>query len=284
MKLILSLIFLFFGPLPLMAQVDNPEPPSAEGDTSDDVFGDSSQPIDISAEDGLEWRRDEHLYIARGSAKAIRGKGTAEADILMAFYDDTGKKLQRLVGEGNVVLTSDRTVMTGQHGDYNVPDRFLRLTGDNLSIKTKNETITSSKAIDYWAGEKIVKTRGDTKITQKDTVITSNNSTIYLHKDGSKKGEAYQIESNGNVKITTPKQVATANRLIHNIEKDISVLTGNVLIVEGDRRIRGDRAEIDHKTGISRLLSGGSRVRVNIDPRNPSGSQARPANAAPPTP
>jgi lipopolysaccharide export system protein LptA len=265
---------LLFVPLLLILAGHGFAQSDSSGDSSaadDDVFGNGSLPVDISAEDGLEWRRSEHLYIARGKAKAVRGGGTAEADILMAFYDDTGKNLQRLVGQGNVTLTSGNTVMTGDNGEYDAIERFLRLTGQNLSIKTKNQIITADKSIDYWTAEQIIKTRGNSKIVEKTTIITSNNSTIYLHKDGPKKGDAYQVESNGNVKVVTSKQTATANKLIHNIEKDVTVLLGNVLIVEGDRRIRGEKAEIDHKTGISRILSGGNRVRVNINPNNPSG-------------
>jgi len=34
------------------------------------------QPLEINAEDGIEWRRNEQLYIARGNAEAIRGELT----------------------------------------------------------------------------------------------------------------------------------------------------------------------------------------------------------------
>lgn len=250
--------------------------------SDDDPFGDSSEPTDISAEKGLEWRRSENLYIARGNARAIRGKITADAEILMAFYDQTGKKLQRLVGQNNVVLTSGNTVMTGEFGDYDVIKKFLRLTGQGLSIKTQKDTITASKAIDYWTGDKIIKTRGDSKIISGDTTITSNESTIFLHKDGPNKGKAFQVQSDGNVKVVTSKQIATAQHLVHNVDKDITVLTGNVVILEGDRRVEGPKAEIDHKSGISRIISDGSRVKVNINPKNPTNkSPNQPKPAAP---
>ena len=33
-----------------------------------------NQPLEIDAEEGIEWRRNEQLYIARGNAEAIRGE------------------------------------------------------------------------------------------------------------------------------------------------------------------------------------------------------------------
>ena len=43
-------------------------------------------PIEIEADDGIEWQRANQLYIARGNASARQGTMTVEADELIAFY------------------------------------------------------------------------------------------------------------------------------------------------------------------------------------------------------
>src|SRR5271167_2814340 len=46
----------------------------------------SSGPIAIDADEGIEWRRDEKVYIATGNAKAVRGDVTVTAHRLIAYY------------------------------------------------------------------------------------------------------------------------------------------------------------------------------------------------------
>ena len=43
-------------------------------------------PIQIEADDGIEWQRANQLYAARGNARAEQGGVTVEADELIAFY------------------------------------------------------------------------------------------------------------------------------------------------------------------------------------------------------
>lgn len=257
---------------------------SSSGEGKGGLFGDSSEAIDISADGGLEWRRKEHVYIARGNAKAVRGTSVAEADVLSAYYDTTGNNLQRLLAEGHAKLTSGSTLMTGDRGDYDAVMKVLRMTGGDLKVESGDQTITATTAIDYWPDRNVMNALGNSKIVRRDTTINADQSVFYLRKDAQNKSSVYQIESTGHVTIKTPKQTATAKKLVHNIDRDITVLSGNVQITEGDRQIMGERAEIDHKTGVSRLLSsGGGRVHVNIKPKSQPASPPAPGTNPVPT-
>ncbi len=46
----------------------------------------SDKPIDIQADNGIEWQQTNRVYIARGNARATRGQATVYGDTLMAFY------------------------------------------------------------------------------------------------------------------------------------------------------------------------------------------------------
>ena len=47
-------------------------------------------PIEVTARDGMEWRQNDQLVIARGAARAVRGGVTIDADLLMARYRPRG--------------------------------------------------------------------------------------------------------------------------------------------------------------------------------------------------
>ena len=42
--------------------------------------------IDVTSRDGMEWRQNEQMVIARGDARAVRGTVTVTADVLIARY------------------------------------------------------------------------------------------------------------------------------------------------------------------------------------------------------
>ena len=46
-------------------------------------------PIDVTSRDGMEWRQNEMMVVARGDARAVRGTVTVTADTLIA---DTGRR------------------------------------------------------------------------------------------------------------------------------------------------------------------------------------------------
>ena len=43
-------------------------------------------PVDVTSRDGMEWRQNEMMVVARGDARAVRGNVTVTADVLIARY------------------------------------------------------------------------------------------------------------------------------------------------------------------------------------------------------
>ena len=46
------------------------------------------KPIEIHADQGIEWQSKNKAYIARGNAKAVQGDVSVLADMLTAYYTD----------------------------------------------------------------------------------------------------------------------------------------------------------------------------------------------------
>ena len=51
-------------------------------------FSASDAPVAISADEGIEWNREEKFYVARGNAQAAQGDFFISASELKAFYNE----------------------------------------------------------------------------------------------------------------------------------------------------------------------------------------------------
>ena len=74
-----------------------------------------------------------------------------------------------------------------------------------------------------------------------------------------------------NVSIKTQNEVAFSDKALYNKEREICKLFGNVKLQKGDSVLVGDYAEVNMKTGISKLLPspgstklGGEKVKALI--------------------
>src|SRR3546814_19828938 len=64
--------------------------PSGAHAQSVERLRESDQPLEINANDGIEWNRNDKTYIARGNARAASGDVEVLADVLTAHYRDPG--------------------------------------------------------------------------------------------------------------------------------------------------------------------------------------------------
>jgi lipopolysaccharide export system protein LptA len=246
-------------------------------------FG-GSQPIEISADNGIEWNRDAKSYTARGNAVATQGSSEVHADTLVAY--NNGGQIDHVVADGAVKIISPSQTAYGDHADYSQAKRLLLLTGSALKIENAGETVTARDAFEYWQDQDALVAKGDVVILKSDgTKINGNTVTSYFRKNAtSGKREAFQVKAEGNVRIDTGKEVATCTRAVYDPTTQIAVLTGNVVLTQNKNVFRGARAEIDMAKGISRLLpSPGERVRTTIQPKQKSnqGSQVPSTDAQP---
>ncbi len=253
------------------------------------------RPIEISAENGIEWKRDTRTYTARGNALAQQGDTSIAADTLIAYLDDQDE-LSHWEALGNVRIQTDQSTSYGDHATYQESTRLLVLTGKNLKIVTERQTVTARDQIEYWRDKDVVVAKGAVVVVrpEKNTTIHSDEATAYFRDklddpatpedetgDGS---EIYQIEAEGHVRVDRDERTGTSDHLAYNPETEIAVLTGNVVIHSKDNTYRGGRAELDMKNDISRLLPAqGQRVFTTIKPKDKTndadaGTQPVPVN------
>lgn len=257
---------------------------SASGDTGFDFGG--AQPIEISADNGIEWNRDAKTYTARGNAVATQGSSEVHADTLVATYSGGSNQIDHVVAEGAVKILSPSQTAYGDRADYDQTRRVLVMTGAALKIENSSETVTAKDAFEYWQDQDALVAKGNVLIVKSDgTKINGNQVTSYFRKNPtSGKREAFQVKAEGNVRIDTGKEIATCTRAVYDPTTQIAVLTGNVVLTQNKNVFRGARAELDMAKGISRLLPAeGQRVRTTIQPKQKSnqGSSVPSTSATP---
>ncbi len=232
-------------------------------------------PIQIEADDGIEWQRANQLYVARGNARAQQGTVTVEADELIAFYRPNAageNEIFRIDANGNVRILSDDEVARSDKAVYDIDNGVLVMTGDQIQLDTAQDTIVARDSMEYYETRQLAVARGDALAIRGDRRVRADMLTAHFG-EGGQQAEMERIEALGNVLVSTPTDIVRAEKGEYDPARGIATVTGNVKITRGDTQLNGERAEVNLETGESRLLSSpsGERVRGLFLPRAKTG-------------
>lgn len=225
----------------------------------------SGKPLEIYADQGIEWHKDGNAYIARGNARAVQGEVTIFADVLTAYYSKiagNATRVSRIEAAGHVRIRSPTETAEGDNAVYDVDKAILVLTGRNLKFVTAATKITARDSLEYWEAKQMAVARGNAiaimgdKILRADTLVSYFQKTKAKGKGKGRGSELYRIDAFNNVSVTTPTDIAYGKRGVYNVKTGIATLTGGVKITRGQNQLNGEIAEINMNTGISRILSG----------------------------
>lgn len=228
----------------------------------------SSKPIEIYADNGIEWDQIKKRYVARGNAKAIQGDTTVYADTLTAYYneknDETkGSQIYRIEAAGNVKIVSPNQTVYGDNGVYDAKQKVLVMTGRNLKLVTKDNIVTARDSLEYYDLKSLAVARGNAMLRQRNPVKGKERTVradVLTSQSAPKKagddGKPRRMDAYGNVIITRPGEIALGDRAVYLPGDDTAELWGRVRLTRGQNQFNGDHAIIKFKTGISRLLAG----------------------------
>jgi lipopolysaccharide export system protein LptA len=244
-----------------------------------DLSGAGGGPVEMDATDGIEWRRDENVFIARGNAHVARGDMSVTADSLIAHYrgDPAGKTTVYLVEAiGHVVLVSKDASVTGEHAIYNLDTGSATITGNNLKATSKDQYITARDSLEYWQKEGAVVARGDAVAADPKQRVEADLLTGYFHTDATNAKKLYQVEATGNVNISTQGNIAKAAKAVYNLDSGIAMLEGGVKISRGKNQMNGERAVYNMKTGQAKVTGGKGQVKTLITPGSDTNLMPKP--------
>ena len=226
-------------------------------------------PIEIFAEDGIEWQRGNEVLIARGNARAVRKDISVTADVLRAHYasrSDGATELSRLDAAGGVKIASPSENVTGDSAVYDLEKAILVVAGDRVRFDTGNDRITANQQMEYWERKQMAVARGHAVGIHDGKRIRAEVLVAFLRPDQQGKSRVFRVQAYDNVVIQTETDTVRANEGTYNVDSGIATLIGNVRITRGENQLAGDRAEIDLNTGISKLF-GGDGVRGLLVPK-----------------
>jgi lipopolysaccharide export system protein LptA len=214
-------------------------------------------PIEITADGGIEWNRAAKTYVARGAAQARRGDLSVSADTLTAHYRekaDGGSEIYQLEAAGHVRLASQSTVVTGERAVYDVAARKMTVTGEGLKLETPTDVLTARDRLEYSDRTREASAHGAVTVVRDEQRLEAEHVLATLAPGSAGDLAVTKVEADGNVRIATPREFVRADRGTYDVEKQFAVLTGGVKVTQDQNQLNGEYAEVDLKSGVSRLL------------------------------
>lgn len=220
-------------------------------------FAQDAAPLEISAAHSLEWDRVAKTYTARQKARARQDDLDVTADVLTAHYGDTGGStdIRRIVARGHVVLSSPPYKAYGAEAVYTLQNEHAVLTGGDLRLETPREKLTAQDRIEFFGLEERLTATGGATAVQGENTLKADTISGYFKEDAQGKLALERMEADKNVVITTAKETVHGDHGIYHVLQEQAVLTGAVKIYQGENWLEGTRAEVDLKTGISKLFA-----------------------------
>ena len=223
-------------------------------------------PVEVTSSDGIEWRQDEQVVIARGNARAVRDGVTLDGERLLARYrpragqaapatpqaapsaamggavSGSSSEIWRLEAEGNVHITSQDEKAQGERAVYDMDRAVMVMTGGNLQLTNPDNTITARDSLEYWPQRRMAVARGNAVVVTKDGRRIASDVLV-----------AYFLDQGGPAPAATPRRgggnVPGSGSRIDRVE-----VFGNVEIRTTAEVVRGDRGVYSPVTAMARLL------------------------------
>ena len=182
-----------------------------------------------------------------------------------------------IVAEGDVRIAGPDRRATGQRGTYDVDEKLLMLTGKPV-FESGEERITAERSLEYSRSRGFAVARGKAVAVRNDRTLKAETLTATFEPDGEDGDRVSRIEAVENVVFTSPNEVLRADRAIYDVAAERLSLEGSVQIIQGRNRLTGQAADIDLKSGVSRLQGGPGGVKGTFVPNTvslPDGERER---------
>jgi len=203
--------------------------------------------------------------------------------VALGDSDTAGNEIYRVEAEGNVHIYTPTDHAEGDRGTYDLDQAVLVMTGRHLKLTTPNDVLTARDDLEYWAQKHMAVARGEAVVVTKDGRRLAADTLVAYTSEGqpnaaappqatkaaaqsppakapddpiAASGKLQKVEAFGNVSVRTATETVTGDRAVYIPDTGIARLGGNVRITRGQNQLNGAEAEVNLKTGVSRLISG----------------------------
>ncbi len=277
-------------------------------------------PIDVTSDNGIEYRQAEQVVIARGNARAVRGDVTVTADRLTARFrrkggaagtpsptagPDTGNnEIYRLEADGNVHIFTATDLAVSDHAIYDIDQAVLLLTGGAMKITTPQQIMTARDTMEYWSQKHMAVGRGLAVVITSDGRRVAGDTLVGYTAPPPPAGSApvakpvatavkpgvsamaggklQRVEAFGNVEVRTVTETFRGARAVYVADSEIARLAGNVRVTRGQSQLNGDEAVVNMRTGIYTMTKApGGRVQGLVVPNDATVPATKPVTKKP---
>ena len=223
----------------------------------------SDEPIEIFADEGIEWHKNKNKYVAIGNAKAISGTLSLKSERIEAFYDEKendGMNIREVRAKKNVVVEDNKMrIVGGDYAEYITNKDYFLIKGKKITLTSESNILKSKEKLEFWRSKNIAIATGKAEATKnsdkkEDEFTVLAEKLVWYLKESEKKTTVKKMLGFRNVSIKTNNEVAFSDKAIYNNETEICKLFGNVKLQRGESFLLGEYAEVDLKSGISKLL------------------------------
>jgi len=224
--------------------------------------GSPNAPLEIYADNGIEWQQNQQIIIAQGNATAKRAGVSVNADELRAYYNDKSENgvqqqtdIHRLEAIGNVKIISETETATGDKAVYDLKRAIMVLSGKRPQLVTPQDVISADDTLEYWEERAQAVARGNATAVREGRKIKADVLVSLFSKNKQGQSEINRVNAFGNVVITTKSEHITADKGVYNVKSAVATLTGSVKINRNGNLLNGCSATVNLKTNVSRLKS-----------------------------
>ncbi len=223
----------------------------------------SDKPIEIFADEGIEWHKNKNKYVAIGNAKAVSGSLSLKSDRIEAFYNEKekdGMNIKEVRAKKNVVVEDNKMkIIGGDYAEYKTQKDYFLIQGKRIVLTSESNVLKSKEKLEFWRSKNIAIATGKAEAkknspNKEDEFTVLADKLVWYLKDSEKKTTVKKMLGFKNVSIKTNNEVAFSDKAIYNNETEICKLFGNVKLQRGESFLLGEYAEVDLKSGISKLL------------------------------
>ena len=213
------------------------------------------QQVVLTSEGGLEWNSNEKTLTAEEKALVVRGDTALGADKITAYYRENPESKEDEVylvkAFGDVIITTPKQTVYADSAVYEIEKSVIILKGNPVKLFAGQEQMTA-RILELWQNENMAVARQNVIARKEARRLEADVVRAYFVKEGNKT-QVERFEAENNVVISNDKEKVQGDFGVYLVDKETATLQGNVKISQGNNFIIGEVADINMKTGVSRL-------------------------------
>lgn len=127
--------------------------------------------------------------------------------------------------------------------------------GMGLPVGALQTHITAKREIQLDQAKSTISAFENARVERNGETLQGDEIHARYEKTADNKHRITYVWAKGHVRIKTPDKIGVGDYGTYDVDKELMTLEGHVTIVEKENEIRGDYAETNKKTGITKVIN-----------------------------